>query len=70
MFELPSLDGVEEVVINREVVEGRAQPLYVLRRAQGGHRGRAGLSLAAPAAAAAGGPARALNNPLFRPISA
>ena len=29
MFDLPSLDGVEEVVINREVVEGRAQPLYV-----------------------------------------
>ena len=29
MFELPSLDGVEEVVINREVVEGRAQPLYI-----------------------------------------
>ena len=29
MFELPGLDGVEEVVINREVVEGRAQPLYI-----------------------------------------
>src|SRR5471030_3180339 len=29
MFELPSLDGVDEVVINREVIEGRAQPLYV-----------------------------------------
>ncbi|MEI6201469.1 MAG: ATP-dependent Clp protease ATP-binding subunit ClpX [Enhydrobacter sp.] len=29
MYELPSLDGVEEVVINREVIEGRAQPLYV-----------------------------------------
>ncbi len=28
MFELPSLEGVEEVVINGEVVEGRAQPLY------------------------------------------
>jgi len=28
MFELPSLEGVEEVVINREVVEGRARPLY------------------------------------------
>ena len=29
MFELPSYDSVEEVVINREVVEGRAQPLLI-----------------------------------------
>ena len=29
MFELPGLDGVEEIVINREVVEGRAQPLQI-----------------------------------------
>jgi ATP-dependent Clp protease ATP-binding subunit ClpX len=29
MFELPGLAGVSEVVINREVVEGRAKPLYV-----------------------------------------
>jgi ATP-dependent Clp protease ATP-binding subunit ClpX len=29
MFELPSLSGVEEVVINREVVEGRTRPLFV-----------------------------------------
>ena len=29
MYELPGLDGVEEVVINREVVEGKAQPLYI-----------------------------------------
>ena len=29
MFDLPSLDGVEEIVINREVVEGRAQPLHI-----------------------------------------
>jgi ATP-dependent Clp protease ATP-binding subunit ClpX len=29
MFELPNLQGVEEVVINREVVEGRAKPLYI-----------------------------------------
>ena len=29
MFELPSLDQVEEVVINSEVVEGRARPLYI-----------------------------------------
>ncbi|MBS0224015.1 MAG: ATP-dependent Clp protease ATP-binding subunit ClpX [Proteobacteria bacterium] len=29
MYDLPSLDGVDEVVINREVIEGRSQPLYV-----------------------------------------
>jgi ATP-dependent Clp protease ATP-binding subunit ClpX len=29
MFELPALSGVSEVVINSEVVEGRAQPLYI-----------------------------------------
>ncbi len=29
MFELPSLDGVEEIVVNREVVEGRAAPLHI-----------------------------------------
>ncbi|TVR83069.1 MAG: ATP-dependent Clp protease ATP-binding subunit ClpX [Rhodospirillales bacterium] len=28
MYELPSLEGVEEVVFNREVVEGQAKPLY------------------------------------------
>ncbi len=29
MFELPGLQGVEEVVINREVVEGRSKPLSI-----------------------------------------
>jgi ATP-dependent Clp protease ATP-binding subunit ClpX len=29
MFELPNLHGVEEVVVNAEVIEGRARPLYV-----------------------------------------
>ena len=31
MFNLPGLEGVEEIVINQEVVEdeGRAQPLYI-----------------------------------------
>ncbi len=29
MFDLPGLDGVEEVVINREVAELRANPLYL-----------------------------------------
>lgn len=29
MFDLPSLAAVEEMVINREVVEGRSKPLYI-----------------------------------------
>jgi ATP-dependent Clp protease ATP-binding subunit ClpX len=29
MYELPGLDAVEEIVINREVVEGNAKPLYI-----------------------------------------
>ena len=29
MFELPGLEGVEEIMINKEVVEGRAKPLYI-----------------------------------------
>jgi len=29
MYELPGLEGVEEIVINREVVEGNAEPLYI-----------------------------------------
>ncbi len=29
MFDLPSLDGVEEVVINREVAENNAKPLFI-----------------------------------------
>src|ERR671938_142664 len=29
MFDLPSLAGVSEIVINREVVEGRAKPLHI-----------------------------------------
>ena len=29
MFELPSLDGVEEVVINAEAAEGSVRPLYI-----------------------------------------
>ena len=38
MYELPTYDGVEEVVVNAEVVEGRAQPLiiYAERRDKGG----------------------------------
>jgi ATP-dependent Clp protease ATP-binding subunit ClpX len=29
MYELPGLEAVEEIVINREVVEGNAEPLYI-----------------------------------------
>ena len=29
MYELPGLESVEEIVINREVVEGNAEPLYI-----------------------------------------
>ena len=34
MFELPGLDGVEEVVINREVAEDNAKPLYIYAERQ------------------------------------
>jgi len=38
MFELPSLAGVSEIVINREVVEGRTKPLHIYsdRRGESG----------------------------------
>ncbi|MEX2632032.1 MAG: ATP-dependent Clp protease ATP-binding subunit ClpX [Tistlia sp.] len=29
MFDLPGLDGVEEIVINRDVVDGRGKPLFI-----------------------------------------
>jgi ATP-dependent Clp protease ATP-binding subunit ClpX len=29
MFELPGLEGVEEIALNSEVVEGRSKPLYI-----------------------------------------
>jgi len=29
MFDLPGMDGVEEVVINKEVIDGRAEPLII-----------------------------------------
>ncbi len=29
MFELPGLQGVDQIVINKDVVEGRTQPLYI-----------------------------------------
>jgi len=35
MFELPSLDVVEEIVVNGEVTEGRAKPLYIYAERRG-----------------------------------
>src|SRR3984957_6702976 len=35
MFELPGLEGVTGMVINREVVEGRAQPLHIFSERRG-----------------------------------
>ena len=35
MFELPTYQGVEEVVVNAEVVEGRAQPLLIYAEKRG-----------------------------------
>ena len=29
MFDLPSLEGVEEVMISKQVIEGTASPLYI-----------------------------------------
>jgi ATP-dependent Clp protease ATP-binding subunit ClpX len=29
MYELPGFEGIEEVAISGEVVEGRAKPLYI-----------------------------------------
>src|SRR3954471_14403777 len=37
MYELPGLDGVEEVVINREVAEARANPLYLYGKERAEH---------------------------------
>ena len=38
MFDMPSLEGVEEVVISQQVVEGTAAPLYVYATRAGGTR--------------------------------
>ena len=34
MFDLPGLDGVQEVVISAEVVDGSARPLYIYAERQ------------------------------------
>jgi ATP-dependent Clp protease ATP-binding subunit ClpX len=39
MFELPTMNGVEEVVINREVIEGRAKPLQIYADRRGDNVG-------------------------------
>src|SRR5207245_426981 len=44
MFDLPSLEGVEEVVISKEVVEGTARPLYIYAD----RAGDAGASASSP----------------------
>ena len=36
MFDLPTMSGVEEVVVNSEVVEGRAQPLLIYSEKKAG----------------------------------
>ena len=38
MFDLPSLKGVEEVIISHEVVEGTAGPLYMYAARASGAR--------------------------------
>ncbi|RZJ27633.1 MAG: ATP-dependent Clp protease ATP-binding subunit ClpX, partial [Brevundimonas sp.] len=34
-FELPTFEGVEEVVVNAEVIEGKAQPLLIYAETKG-----------------------------------
>ncbi len=41
MFELPGLDGVEEVVVNGDVVRGKTQPLYIYTKTKKGEAGAA-----------------------------
>ena len=38
MFDLPSLEGVKEVMISQQVVEGTAGPLYMYAARAGGAR--------------------------------
>ncbi len=38
MFDLPSLEGIKEVMISRQVVEGTAGPLHVYAARAGGMR--------------------------------
>jgi ATP-dependent protease Clp ATPase subunit len=38
MFDLPSLEGVEQVMISQQVVEGSARPLYIYAARASGAR--------------------------------
>jgi ATP-dependent Clp protease ATP-binding subunit ClpX len=38
MFDLPSLEGVEEVLISQQAVEGTARPLYSYAARAGGSK--------------------------------
>ena len=38
MFDLPSVDGVDKVLISQQVVEGTARPLYMYAARAGGAR--------------------------------
>jgi ATP-dependent Clp protease ATP-binding subunit ClpX len=38
MFDLPSLEGIEEVMISQKVVEGTAGPLHMYAARAGGAR--------------------------------
>jgi len=38
MFDLPSLEGIEQVMISQQVVEGSARPLYMYAARAGGAR--------------------------------
>ena len=51
MFDLPGLDGVEQVVIGPEVVEGKARPLYIYSE-RGEKAGREGSAEDRPASPA------------------
>ena len=34
MFDLPGVDGVQEIVVNDEVISGEAKPLYIYSEAE------------------------------------
>jgi len=42
MFDLPGMEGVEEVVVNGEVVTGDAAPLYIYAKSKGGAKEQQG----------------------------
>ncbi|HEV2678458.1 MAG TPA: ATP-dependent Clp protease ATP-binding subunit ClpX [Aliidongia sp.] len=42
MYDLPGLESVDEIVVNREVVDGRAQPLYIHSETRGATGAAAG----------------------------